>query len=49
MDKYEKSIREKVYAAGILTPAEWVYLVGLFTLARDSAEDEKPRIQPDRE
>lgn len=36
MDQYERSIREKVHAAGILTPGEWVYLVGLFQLARES-------------
>lgn len=34
-DDYEKRIREKVYASGILTNGEWVYLVGLFHTARD--------------
>src|SRR5690349_8821687 len=35
MDKYEKAIREKVFASNLLTPGEWVYLVGLFSLAND--------------
>lgn len=38
MDEYEKSIREKVFAAGILTPGEWVYLVGVFGAAHDLSE-----------
>lgn len=36
MDEYEKRIREKVYP--ILDTAEWVYLVGLFQLAREHDE-----------
>lgn len=35
MDEYEKRIREKVYNSGILTPGEWVYLVGVFQSAKD--------------
>jgi hypothetical protein len=43
MDKYEKSIREKVFNSGILTNAEWVYLVGLFRTAREHEEcDRRP-------
>ena len=36
MDDYEKSIREKLVNSGILTDGEWVYLCGLFQIARDS-------------
>jgi hypothetical protein len=44
MDKWEKAIREKVHAANILTPGEWVYLVGLFHMAKDHADcDGSPR------
>ena len=32
---WEKSIREKVYASGILTNGEWVYLVGAFQAASE--------------
>lgn len=35
MDEYEKRIREKVFASGVLSNGEWVYLVGLFQMARD--------------
>lgn len=35
MDEYEKAIREKVHRAGILTTGEWVYLVGVFAMAKD--------------
>lgn len=35
MDQYEKSIREKVFMRGILTPGEWIYLVGVFVTARE--------------
>jgi len=35
MNKYEKAIREKVFASNLLTPGEWVYLVGLFSLCLD--------------
>jgi len=48
MDKYEKSIREKVFASKVLTQAEWVYLIGLFGMARDHADcdpDEAKRLQ----
>jgi hypothetical protein len=38
MDEYEKRIREKVFASKILTDGEWVYLVGLFGLAKDHEE-----------
>ena len=38
MDQYEKSIREKVHAANILTPGEWVYLDSLFQMAREADE-----------
>ena len=34
-NKWEKGIREKVYASGILSLGEWSYLVGLFNLAND--------------
>ena len=35
MNKWEKAIREKVFAHAGLTQGEWVYLVGLFCLAND--------------
>ncbi len=38
MDEYERSIRKKVHDANILTPGEWVYLVGVFGAARDLDE-----------
>lgn len=41
MDKYERSIRKKIFDANILTPAEWVYLVGVFGAARDLPETQK--------
>lgn len=39
MNEWERGIREKVYAANILTPGEWVYLVGALNAAHD---DERP-------
>jgi len=36
MDEYEKSIREKLHNSGLLTAGEWVYLCGLFQLAKDN-------------
>lgn len=38
MDKWEKAIREKAYP--VLTEAEFVYLVGLFHMAKDEADRE---------
>lgn len=38
VDQYEKSIREKVFKANILSNGEWVYLVGLFALANDQED-----------
>lgn len=44
--KWEKAIQEairrKVYAANILNDVEWVYLVGLFQMEKDSANCEGP-------
>lgn len=37
MNKWEKGIREKVFAWGGLTNGEWVYLVGLFNMANDES------------
>lgn len=38
MDEYERRIREKVWASECLTAGEWVYLVGLFQMAREYEE-----------
>jgi hypothetical protein len=46
MDKYEKCIREKVFNSGILTNAEWVYLVGLFQTAREHEECDRRDPKP---
>jgi hypothetical protein len=35
MDEYEKRIRDKLFNSGILTEGEWVYLVGLFQIAKE--------------
>jgi len=45
MDQYEKAIREKVHLSNILSNGEWVYLVGLFHMAR---ENEWLRIENER-
>lgn len=47
MDEFEKRIREKVHRAGILSNGEWVYLVGLFAMAKeqDAALDQIDRLR----
>lgn len=42
-DDWEKRIRAKVHAAGILTAGEWTYLVGVFAAAREYDEEQKLR------
>jgi hypothetical protein len=42
VNEWEKGIREKVHHADILTPGEWVYLMGVFIAADeyDAAQKE---------
>ena len=45
-DEYEKRIREKVWASECLTAGEWVYLVGLFQMAREHDDAAATRQEP---
>jgi len=49
MDEWEQRIRKKVHEAGILTPGEWTYLVGVFAAAREYDEEQKNlKVEADR-
>ena len=43
MDRWEKAIREKAYP--VLTEGEFVYLVGLFHMAKDDLAAENERLK----